>query len=128
MPTVPGGNPIALGRVVVAASGTPVPILQNFSGVDTQAEITAQSLSGAFKVRAVTVQADPENTEGGFLYVGKRGMVIATGVGVLAKLAPGQAQSISDPSGLPGNPFNLFDFVLDADDATDAGYVSAVRA
>jgi hypothetical protein len=61
-----------------------------------------------------------------FLYVGKRGMVVATGVGVMAKLAPGQAISISEP-GLMGNSFNLFDFVLDATDNNGAGYVSAVR-
>lgn len=132
MPTLPGGNPMSLGRVVVAASGTPVPVTKNFTDVDTQAEITSRTIAGRMGVKSILVQADPANDAlvGGansFIWVGKKGMVIATGVGVIAKLAPGQYISISDPV-IQGNTFNLADFFLDATDANGAAYVSATRS
>jgi glutamine cyclotransferase len=105
-------NPAALGKVAVAAAGTPVSILTNFSSVDGYANLQSNK---------ITIQALEGNT--GKVYIGYSNMVRATGVGVLFVLNGGETWSITDPSA--ANVFDVNKFFLDADSNGDAAYVSA---
>lgn len=123
MATKPGGNPAALGLVTVAAAGTPVSVLQNFSGLDTDAEARVGTLMGRLAVKSIFVQAKSGNS--GVVYVGTRGMDSTTGDGVIAELAAGAAITIHSSESM--NLFNLLDFFIDAATNDDAAYVTAVR-
>lgn len=123
MATKPGGNPAALGLVTVAASGTPVSVLQNFSGLDTDAEVRSGALMGRLAAKGIFVQAKSDNA--GIVYLGTRGMDISTGDGVIAELAAGAAITIHSSESM--NLFNLLDFFLDAATNDDAAYVTGMR-
>ncbi|MHA2070134.1 MAG: hypothetical protein ACXABY_37685 [Candidatus Thorarchaeota archaeon] len=110
MPNIPSGTPMTLDRVNVAASGTPVSILQNFT----------KEWKGV--VSSVLIKAPAANT--GVIYVGKANMVIATGVGVIADIPIGGSITIGDGN---NNILSLRDIYIDAATNGDGAYVSAIR-
>lgn len=120
MPTIPSGDPIALGLVTVTAAGTPESILKNFTDVDTEAERVTQKFTG--KAANILVKAPATNTTA--IYVGKSNMNTTTGVGVIADIAPGG--SIVIGNGI-GNLFSLRDFYIDAVTNGEGAYVSAIK-
>ena len=113
MPSIAGGNPVSLGLVNVTATGTPELLTDNFSDM---VAADAKPILAA----SVFIQAKPGNT--GNLYFGDKNMVIATGVGVFAELAPGEAFSLSLEGSV--NPFNIANYRIDADNNNDKAYVS----
>ena len=121
MPSIPGGVPAALGRVSITTATTPETILKNFADVDTEAERVSSAWSS--KAKSILVQALSTNT--GIVYVGKTGMVVSSGVGVLAELAAGQSIVIS--AGDNYNLLNLADFQLDVSVSAESAYVSAIQ-
>ena len=108
MATFPGGNPTSLDKVTVDSAGTPEKLTKNFPDLlptpDTPEAVHARHCKSIF------VQALNSNTD--LVVVGKRGLVRATGVRVLAELAPGQPYSLwmNDAP----NAFDIGDFELDA--------------
>lgn len=99
-----------LGRVVVAAAGTPV-------------QLTTQQLGT--RVQRVRIQAEHDNT--GRIYVGLAGMVVATGVNVLGVVgipaASGEIPAFDiGAAGLPTG-VSLSDLWLDASVSGDGAYV-----
>lgn len=105
-------NPAALGKVAVAAAGTPVQVTTNFSSTPGYTDLQSNK---------ITLQALSGNT--GKVYVGFSNMNKATGAGVLAELNQGDFWSITDPSA--ANVFDVTKFYIDADNNGDAVYASA---
>lgn len=105
-------NPAALGKIVVAAAGTPVSILSNFEG--------DQDYYG-MQANKIILQALPTNT--GNVYLGYSDMDTSTGEGVLAELTPGTMWSITDPSA--ANVFAVGIYYLDAASDGDGAYAAA---
>lgn len=113
----------SLGKVTVAASGTPVRITTNQS--DATARIGCQT---------VFIQQVPGNS--GALYICENSSAnITTGVGVLAVIPKptldGSGDAVSIPCGavtIPyaAAPLNAADFYIDADNNGDAAYCSYV--
>lgn len=114
MPTIAGGNPVPLGKVTVAVPGTLIKLTVNFPDMDTAA--VGQPLHAA----VLFIQALPGNI--GPVYLGTVGLVRATGVGVYVSLAAGEGFTLSVQGA--ANPFNILDYRLDADAATDAVFAS----
>ena|ERR1017187_5777136 len=85
----------SIGKVTVTTSGTPV-------------QINPQAVNFV-KARTMFVST-PGNT--GLIYIGKKGMVIATGVKVLAVLQTGGVTLIGDEGA--GMEFDTTDLYLDA--------------
>lgn len=96
----------ALGKVVVAAPGTPV-----------------QLYAGAPAVRGKCVIVKALKGNAGVVYVGNAGMVKATGVKVSADLGPDSSATYPAHQGNPLNPEELF---LDADSAGDGVFVTVI--
>lgn len=105
-------NPAALGKVAVAAAGTPVQLITNFSSTPGYTDLQSNKIN---------IQALDTNV--GKIYIGYSNMVRATGVGVLHVLLPGEFWSITDPSA--ANVFDVTKFHIDADTNGDAIYASA---
>jgi hypothetical protein len=105
-------NPAALGKVAVAAAGTPVSILTNFSSNDAYTNLQSNK---------ITIQALNSNSQK--LYIGFSNMDPSTYEGVLVELNPGETWSITDPSA--ANVFDVNKYYLDADVNGEAGLVSA---
>jgi len=112
---IPGGTPAPLGLVTVTTSGTPVPITANFANMAADGILPGVEL-------ACKLNFMPKLTNTGNVYVGKAGMDIATGEGVLFELAPGQGWPLGEQGG--PNIYNVHDFWLDADQDGDQCYVS----
>ena len=111
---------VVLGKISVAAAGTPVQITAS-AQYQAMTEMDTRFLS----CQAVLFQAWKDN--GGLLYVGKVGMNKSTGALVAATLAIPSTASIASygasnhlsPAGI-----NLSEFYLDADIAADGALVS----
>lgn len=112
---IPGGNPAPLGLVTVTTSGTPVPITANFANMALDGIMPGVELANKINFM-------PDLANGGEIFVGKKGIVIATGVGVLFKLAAGQGWSLGSAEG--PNIYNVHEFWLDASVSGDKCYVS----
>ena len=103
-----------LGKIVVPVPGTPV-------------QFVAPPPAGIQPVKANSIYVQVWKANTGFVYIGKAGMVKATGVGVLAQLPIPTMTSIPEWSNvIPGcpDPFALQDLWVDADVAGDAVLVS----
>ena len=118
MATFPGGNPTALGKVTVDAAGTPEKLTKNFPDLDPATP--SPEAVHARHCKSIFVQALNSNSD--LIIVGKRGMVTATGVNVLAELSAGQSYSLwmNDAP----NAFDIGDFELDAIVSTEGAQVS----
>jgi hypothetical protein len=92
-------DPKSLGKVVVAAAGTPVPVK-----------------ASGFTVRQVTIQSDPANA-GTYMFVKD-----AAG-NIMAKLTKGQSFT---PPTLPSAGHDLNQILLDTDTNGDGCYVCYV--
>lgn len=118
----PTSEPFSLGKIVVVAAGTPVKITFNFDSATPPASKTTEDPQNDLYVNKIFVQALPGNT--GNLYVGMKTPSVAfnktTGVGVLAVLAAGQSESITNPVGK--NTYRAGNFVFDADVNGEGGY------
>lgn len=116
MPSIASGNPTSLGLVNVPSSGTLVVLTANFT------DMTATDAKPILAA-SVFIQAKPANT--GNIFFGDKTMVIATGVGVIVELAPGEAFSLSLEGSV--NPFNIANYRIDAANTNDKAYVSFAR-
>lgn len=121
MATVPGGVPASLGKVSVTTATTPVTILKNFAVVDTEAERVALAWKG--KCSSILIQALSTNT--GIIYVGKVGMVVSTGVGVLLELSAGASASLGSNDSM--NLLTVADFEIDASVNGESAWVSFIQ-
>lgn len=108
---MPSNTIVALGKVTVAASGTP----QRITSTSTH-------------VNSVTIQALPTNT--GKIYVMERSNgVIATFVGVAAVIAiptDNIIPSFSIAVSGAGNPINIADLYLDAENNGEGAIVTGL--
>ena len=108
---------IPLGKITVAAHGTPVLATTNLTNPTAR-----------LGIQSVTVQAWPANA--GIVYVGYANMVRASGVGVLASLAkpsngttgPFDRVTFTMQSG--ANGINANDLFIDADTDADGALVT----
>jgi len=115
--TAPFGPFWPLGRIVVAAPGTPVALTQNLSPKGQTYTPSGSSEYGA-SFHQYLLQAGTDNTGNVYLiYPG--GSKNDTNTIILA-LIPGQFYALTTTD-RNGNTFSLVDFLIDAD--TAAGYV-----
>jgi hypothetical protein len=105
-------NPVPLGKVAVAAAGTPVRLTANFPS-DSEFE--------QMVVSKLNIQALTDNT--GPLYLGYADMNRTTLAGVLAIIPQGSTWAFGEYNAL--NTIKPHDLYLDADNNGDAGLVSA---
>lgn len=102
----------SLGKITVAASGTPVRLTVNES--DPTARIGCQ---------AIVINSLAGNT--GSVYLGTSGFARSTGTGCMLIVAKGTTQQVGSqmaPAGL-----NAADYYLDADTNSDAAIVSVIE-
>ncbi len=114
---------ISLGKITIAAAGTPVQILTPA----TIAALAASQQLGQGNVHAFLINVDPLNAAN--IYVGLSGMNRTTRVGVvtvLAKPSTTNNPSFSCAVTAGANALNLTDFWVDADSGGDAVIVSAI--
>lgn len=126
MPSIPGGDPMILGLTTVTASGTPVSILKNFPIVDTESERIIAGFSG--KVSSILFKSPNASStlvNTGIVYIGSANMNIATGEGVIIDIGIGESFLLGSNDSL--NLYSLGDLYMDADNADDGLYISAVR-
>ncbi len=108
---------LVLGKVSVPAAGTPVGLLDAFSGGSLKAA------QGVAKIRVVSILFVVLNVitvNTGYVYIGVKGMNKATGVGVIAAVpaaAAGALNFFTLPAGGwgAGNELTPEDIFLDAD-------------
>ena len=105
-------NPVALGKVTVAAAGAPVPLINNFANSEGYSSLRANKME---------VQALPDNT--GLVYLGFQGMDKSTGEKVLRVLSAGETYSITDPAA--NNFIDVFNFYIDTDTSGEGVYANA---
>lgn len=86
---------IANGKTTVVNSGTPVPLI---------------APTGVQRAKWVTIQPGAANT--GNIYIGNKGMIKATLVGVMAVLAP---TAVPFPIFVEGASLNMEDIWIDGD-------------
>lgn len=124
MAATPGkGGLVSLGEVAVAAAGTPVSVLQNFTGLDTEAERITAGWTG--KCASILIQAKSDNA--GIVYVGNRSDFDPTTGGLngcLAELAVGASISFGPNDTM--NLLNIADFWIDALNNDDAVRVTVI--
>lgn len=106
-------NPICpFGNKTVAAAGTPQLLFTT-----TEAPVAAQ---GIWPIRVVDIRVEALNANTGLIYIGVKGMVKATGVGVLFTLAAPGGNPIVNAEYFSRyfdgtNRFRLQDYWIDAD-------------
>lgn len=105
-------NPVPLGKVTVAAAGTPVRLTNNFVSDPDHMNALVSKLN---------VQALTDNT--GPVYLGYAGMNRTTLAGVLAIIPQGSTWTFGEFNAL--NTIKPHDLYLDADNNGDAALVSA---
>jgi len=116
----PKGPHYGLGRINVAASGTPAPLNQNFSTNEPFAK------SGTVPLTANTIifAASPTNTGVTFVVWKTTGAGIGNLNSIIKPLNPGETWTLT--TAFPGNLFSLTAYGIDANNAGDGVYVSAV--
>lgn len=105
-------NPVPLGKVEVAAAGTPVKLTSNFAA---DAEIDRMVVS-KLSVQALTGNQGP-------VYLGYAGMSRTTLEGVIAIIPAGTTWNFGEFNAL--NTLKPSDLFLDADNNDDAALVAA---
>lgn len=111
------GPHYGLGRINVAVPGTPAPLNQNFTTNDPFA-------SSAVPASANTLIFSAPATNTGTVFVVFKGGTKTNLNSIVLSIAPGQTVELSIAA--PANIFSLAEYLIDANNAGDGCYVSAV--
>ena len=109
-------NPMPIGPVVVAAAGTPVPLVSEL--------ITLGILLAGDWLQANKLFLLPLPTNNGNVYVGQKGMNKATGAGVMFAFGPGVGSGFTLINNVGLNIYRADQFFVDADNSGEGLYGS----
>lgn len=114
----PVGGASPLGKIIVAAGGTPIKLNTNV-GAQGQG-----SLKFASRFKQLLLDTDPANT--GNIYLCWNGFDRTSATGVLAKIPPGTRRAWPDGGILQTTSINVDNFTIDADVDGEATYASVI--